>query len=63
MFIQRTDLPLAITYSSPGHHVVQEVIKAAEEHLKSVSQQPGYGIAVLKVRLLTLSALLVHDYC
>ncbi|WIA07912.1 hypothetical protein OEZ85_007391 [Tetradesmus obliquus] len=27
----------------------REVIKAAEEHLKSVSQQPGYGIAVLTV--------------
>eukprot|EP00882_Tetradesmus_deserticola_P027855 GHRQ01030989.1.p1 GENE.GHRQ01030989.1~~GHRQ01030989.1.p1 ORF type:complete len:108 (+),score=29.19 GHRQ01030989.1:60-383(+) len=27
----------------------REVIKAAEEHLKSVSQQSGYGIAVLKV--------------
>ena len=28
----------------------QEAIKAAEEQLKSVSQQPGFGITVLKVR-------------
>ena len=29
---------------------LQDAIKAAEEHLKAVSTQPGYGIAVLKVR-------------
>ena len=28
----------------------QEAIKTAEEQLKSVSQQPGFGITVLKVR-------------
>jgi hypothetical protein len=40
--------------NAPAHRRVarapQEVIKSAEEQLKSVSQQPGYGITVLKVR-------------
>jgi hypothetical protein len=31
--------------------VVQDVIKAAEAHLKTLSGQPGYAMAVLKVTI------------
>lgn len=37
--------------SAARSEILQEAIKAAEEQLKSVSQQPGYGITVLKVRV------------
>ena len=42
---------------------MQEVIKTAEEQLKSVSQQPGYGITVLKVCLGAWAALGRQQCC